>query len=156
MEERRPTTRPPARPFRTLLAEHQGHDYDEFDDGRGKVRLWQHARHFAVFESSGSISQPHAEFIIAYHARHIEAFPRPWFTFGNWMTLLAYTPDTRRILTEWQRVQRYDGLYVAHNSRLLAMGLSVANGVLENSVQIVPSEEALDDALIAVRKRAGF
>ena len=156
-DDRRTThpTERPSRPFRTLLAEHQGQDYDELDDGRGKVRLWHIGNHIGVFESSGSIVQAHSDFIVAFHARHIEAHPRPWFTFGNWMTLRAYTPDVRRGLTEWQQTQHYEEIYVAHNSRLLAMGVSLANGVLDNRIQVLTNEEALDDKLIAVRKRLG-
>ena len=91
---------PPARPFRTLLAEHQGRDYGELDDGRGKVRIWHLGHRIAVFESSGSICEAHSDFIIAFHKKHIEGHPRPWFTFGNWMTLLAYTPEVREQLRE--------------------------------------------------------
>ena len=158
-DERRTTTRPserpegPSRPFRTLLAEHQGRDYGELDDGRGKVRLWHFGHRIAVLESSGSISEPHADFVVAFGKKHIEAFPRPWVVFGNWMTLLAYTPEVRRNLTEWQRQMRYDETYVAHNSRLLAMSVSLANGVLENTIHVLTDEEALDDVLISVRKR---
>lgn len=149
-----PTT-PRPRPFRTLLAEHQARDYDELDDGRGVVRIWHLGHRIAVFESSGSLHDVHATFIVQYHARHIETHPRPWFTFGNWMTLQAYTPDVRRMMTEWQAQQRYEGLYVAHDSRLLAMGIGMANSVLDNSVKVVSNEEALDDILIEVRKRTG-
>lgn len=160
-DERRTTKRPsepperPARPFRTLLAEHQGRDYAELDDGRGKVRLWHLGHRIGIFESSGSLSEPHSEFVVAFHKRHIEAFPRPWFTFGNWMTLLAYTPEVRRVLTEWQQRARYDEAYVAHNSRLLAMSVNVANGMLDNIIHVVSDEEALDDKLVALRKRVG-
>ena len=146
---------PPARPFRTLLAEHQGRDYGELDDGRGKVRIWHLGHRIAVFESSGSICEAHSDFIIAFHKKHIEGHPRPWFTFGNWMTLLAYTPDVRRVLTEWQQRARYDETYVAHNSRLLAMSVNVANGMLDNIIHVVSDEEALDDKLVALRKRVG-
>ncbi|MCA9575804.1 MAG: hypothetical protein R3B40_27870 [Polyangiales bacterium] len=148
-----PNPRP--RPFRTLLAEHQARDYDELDDGRGMVRLWHLGHRIGVFESSGSLHESHAAFIIQYHARHIEAYARPWYTFGNWMTLKAYTPDVRRLLTDWQASQRYDGIYVAHDSRLLAMSIGMANSVLDNSVKVVPNEEALDDILIEVRKQTG-
>lgn len=143
------------RPFRTLLAEHQGQDYAELDDGRGKVRLWHLSHHIAVFESSGNLSVEHSDFIIAFHKKHIEPFPRPWYTFGNWMALMGYAPDVRRGLTEWQREAKYDGLHVAHNSRLLAMSINVANAVLENTVEVVPEEELLDDVLLEVRKRIG-
>lgn len=155
MTSERLTQRPPARPFRTLLAEHQGRDYDELDDGRGKVRMWHLGHHIGIFESSGNLGDAHSDFIIAYHKKHIEAFPRPWYTFGNWMTLLGYTPEVRRTLTEWQRETKYDGLHVAHNSRLLAMSINVANAVLENTVEVVNNEELLDDVLLVVRKRIG-
>jgi len=59
----------------------------------------------------------------------------------------------RRVLTEWQQRARYDEAYVAHNSRLLAMSVSLANGVLENTIHVLTDEEALDDVLISVRKR---
>ncbi|MCA9535914.1 MAG: hypothetical protein KC593_19645 [Myxococcales bacterium] len=153
--EIRPTQRPPARPFRTLLAEHQGQDYAEHDDGRGKVRLWHLGHRIGIFESSGNIGEDHSNFIIAFHRKHIEPHPRPWYTFGNWMTLEGYSPEVRRGLTEWQRVMKYDGLHVAHNSRLLAMSINIANAVLENTVEVVTNEEELDDVLVAVRKRIG-
>ena len=151
----RATQRPQARPFRTLLAEHQGQAYEEYDDGRGKVRLWHLGNRIGVFESSGSIGQAHADLIIRFHGRHIERFPRPWFAFGNWMALRGYTPDVRRALTEWQRDAKYDEVHVAHDSRLLAMSVSLANGVLDNQVQVVTNEEALDDLLVALRQRVG-
>lgn len=150
-----PTRPPPARAFRTLLAEHQGRDYVELDDGRGKVRLWHLGHHIGIFESSGSICEAHSDFIVAFHKKYIEAHPRPWYTFGNWTDLQAYTPDVRRGLTEWQRTMKHDGLHVAHNSRLLAMSINLANAVLEKTVEVVPTDELLDDVLVVVRKRIG-
>jgi hypothetical protein len=146
---------PPDRPFRTLLAEHQGQDYTEHDDGRGKVRMWHLGHHIGVFESSGNICEAHTDLVVAFHKQHIEAFPRPWYTFGNWSALLGYTPGVRRTLTEWQRDAKYDGLHVAHDSKLLAMSINVANSVLENTVAVVATEELLDDVLLKVRARIG-
>ena len=151
----RQTQRPPARPFRTLLAEHQGKDYAEYEDGRGKVRLWHLGHQIGIFESSGNICEAHSDFIVAFHKRHIEAYPPPWYTFGNWTSLLGYSPDVRRNMTEWQRLMKYDGLHVAHNSRLLAMSINIANAVLENTVEVVTEEEQLDDVLVDVRARIG-
>ncbi len=153
--DRRPTSRPP-RPFTTLLGEHVGRDHAQFEDGRGKVRLWHLGNRISVFESSGGINGEHAKFIVDYHARFIEKFPRPWYAFGNWMHLLGYTPDTRKILTEWQMKMSYDELHVAHDSRLLAMGIGVANAVLKNTVVVTSSEELLDDVMMGVRKRHGL
>ena len=48
-------------------------------------------------------------------------------------TILVVEPNpatralVRRTLTEWQREAKYDGLHVAHNSRLLAMSINIAN-----------------------------
>ena len=148
----RPQTLAP-RPFRTLLAEHMGRNYAEFGDESGKVRLWHLGHCAAIFESTGSIHSEHADFIIEYHKKHIEGFERPWYTFGNWMKLDTYTPDTRRTLTNWQVEMSYDELYVAHNSRLLAMSINIANGLLKNTVVVVPNEEALDDVLLTIRAR---
>lgn len=148
----RPTA-PPPRPFRTLLGENIGRDYEEITDGRGKVRLWHLGHRIGVFESTGAITVEHARFIVDYHTRHIEKFPRPWYTFGNWMGLLTYTPDTRKVLTDWQIKVQYEELHVAHASNLLAMGIGVANAVLKNTVNVLPSEEALDDVMLVVRKR---
>lgn len=150
--EGRPSVSAP-RPFRTLLGENVGKDYAEFSDGRGKVRLWHLGHRVGVFESSGGINHEHAKFIIEWHGKHIEKFPRPWYTFGNWTNLLSYTPDTRKMLTDWQVKMAYDELHVAHDSRLLAMGIGVANAVLKNVVVVVPTEEQLDDVLLVVRKR---
>lgn len=148
--------RPPRRPFRTLLAENVGRGYQEYGDDRGKVRAWHLANRIGIFESSGAINDKHAQFIIAFHAKNIETFERPWYAFGNWMDLLGYTPDTRRMLTQWQVDQSYDELYVAHNSKLVAMSINIANTLLRNTVTVVNNEEALDDILIEVRARHGI
>lgn len=151
----RPSLAPP-RPFRTLLGENVGKDYAEYVEGHGKVRLWHLGNRIAVFESTGGLTGEHAKFIIDWHGRFIEKSPRPWYTFGNWMGLLSYTPDTRKLLTDWQVKTAYDELYVAHDSRLLAMGIGVANAVLRNVVVVVPTEEQLDDILVTIRKRHGL
>ena len=150
------STRPsmlPKRPFRTLLAENIGRGYQEYGDDKGKVRLWHLGNRIGIFESSGSISGEHAEFIVAFHKKNIEPFHRPWYTLGNWMDLIGYTPATRRVLTDWQVEMAYDGLHVAHNSKLLAMSLGIANALLKNTVEVVVSEEALDDVLLEIRAR---
>lgn len=147
---------PPRRGVTTLLGENTGQDYEEFSDGLGKVRLWHFGHRISVFESSGGLVAAHASFIIDYHKRHIETHPRPYYVFGNWSMLRAYNHDVRRMLTEWQVQATYEELHVAHNSHLLAMSISMANSVLKSTVQVVPTEEALDDVFLAVRKRCGL
>lgn len=140
----------------TLLAEHEGRDYAEIDDGRGKIRFWHLANRICIFESSGNLQGDHVRFLIGKATTHIEAFPRPWLAFGNWSHLLAYTPEVRKLLTDWQVAKRYEELYVSHNSKMVAMSISVANSVLPTTIQVLPTEEHLDDVLIAVRKRLGI
>jgi hypothetical protein len=144
------------RPGRTtLLGEHVGRDYEELAEKHGKVRLWRHGHHIAVFESSGVTNKGHAELIIDYHKRHIEAFPRPFYSFGNWSHLQGYTPDVRRMLTDWQMEMAYDALHISHCSQLIAMSVAVANAVMPTIVQVHATEELLDDALLLVRRRHG-
>lgn len=140
----------------TLLAENEGRAYAELDDGRGKVRVWHLGNRIGVFESSGGIKGDHARFIVDFHRRNIECGPRPWFSFGNWSHLAAYTPEVRKTLTDWQLESRYDELHVSHDSRIVAMSIAVANSVLPTTIQVHPSEEILDDVLIALRKRLGL
>ncbi len=139
----------------TLLAENEGLDYDEHADAHGMVRIWHVGHRIGVFESSGGIKGDHSRFIVDYFERHIEPHPRPWFAFGNWSHLLAYTPDVRKSLTDWQIARRYDELHVSHDSRMLAMGISVANAVLPTTIQVHSTEEKLDDVFVALRKRIG-
>lgn len=143
------------RPYTTLLAEHEGLDYAEHSDGRGKVRIWHLGHRISVFESSGGLQGEHSRFIIDWHQKHIETRPRPWFAFGNWSHLVAYTPEVRKSLTDWQLGAKYDELHVSHDSRMLAMSISVANAVLPTTIEVHPTEEKLDDVLVALRKRIG-
>lgn len=145
-----------SRPVTTLLGENVGSDYAEFQDGLGKVRAWHFGHHIGVFESSGGIKGDHAKFVIEYFAKHIEAYPRPRLVFGNWANLQAYSPEVRKLLTDWQVREKYDELHVAHDSKMLAMSIAVANTVLNNTILVHPTEEALDDVLIACRKRLGL
>lgn len=145
----------PPRGTTTLLGENVAQDYAELARGHGKVRLWHLGQHVGVFECSGVTHDEHAAFIIAYHKRHIEAFSRPFYSFGNWSNLSGYTPDVRRMLTAWQVEMAYDELHVSHRSRMLAMSIAVANAVLPTTLQVHATEELLDDALALVRRRHG-
>ena len=145
----------PRRPFRTLLAENEGRDYDEYKGERGAVRLWHLGNRIGIFESSGGIDDAHARFIVRYFERHIESSRTPWYAFGNWMELRGYTPETRKVLTDWQTEQAasYAGLFVAHNSKLVGMSINFANAALKNQIRVYNDEERLDDQLIEVRAR---
>jgi hypothetical protein len=150
------TTEIPPRMARpTLLGEDVGRDYEEFGKKRGKVRMWRLGHHIGVFECIGVTHDEHAEFIIDYHKRFIEAFPRPFYSFANWTNLQGYSPDVRRMLTDWQVQMAYDELHVAHQSRLLAMSIAVANAVMPTVLQVHATEERLDDALLVVRRKWG-
>ena len=147
------STPSPPRPFRTLLGENEGSDYAEYVGKHGKVRAWHFGHQIGVFESSGSIEAAHVEFVVEYFKVHIERHPRPWHAFGNWMHLDTYTPDVRKVLTDWQVAQGYEELHVAADSVLLAMSINLANSLLKNTVQVVTSEERLDDIFVLARHR---
>ncbi len=142
-------------PLTTLLAESEGADYREHGDSRGKVRMWHLGRHIGVFQSMGAIGGPHAERVIEFFQDTIERHPRPWYAFGNWSELDAYTSAVRTSMTRWQQDAAYDGLFVSHRSRLVTMGVNIANAVLPQAIRMVDTEEALDDLLVDVRRRVG-
>ena len=87
--------------------------------------------------------------------QYVEPLGRPFCTFGNWSELVAYTPDVRKMLTDWQLETPYDEVHVSHDSRLLAMGISMANAVLARKVQVHATAELLDDVFLAIKKRLG-
>lgn len=147
---------PPPRPFRTLLGENEGSDYTEHSGKHGTVRAWHFGHQIGVFESTGSIEAAHAQFVVAYFGAHLEHSPRPWHAFGNWMRLDAYTPDVRKILTDWQVTQGYEELHVAADSSLLALSINLANSLLKNTIRVVTSEEVLDDIFLKVRQRCSL
>lgn len=142
-------------PITTLLAENVGADYEQYQEGRGIVRAWHVGHHVGIFESSGHLQESHGEFIVDYFHRQMETRPRPWTLFGNWMTLEAYTPKVRSILTDWQKATAYEELYVAHNSKLIAMAINLANSALPNTIKVVNDEERLDDLMLDARRRIG-
>lgn len=135
------------------LGEDEGQDYAEYDDGVGKVRLWHIGGRIGIFESSGGINEEHARFIVDFHRRAIETNVRPFYAFGNWLDLRAYTAETRKTLTAWQREMAYEELHVAQNSKLLAMSVSMANAVLKTQVESHSSLLRLERALESVRRR---
>ncbi|MFK8000075.1 MAG: hypothetical protein AB8H86_10775 [Polyangiales bacterium] len=145
----------PPRPFRSLLGENEGSDYAEHIGKNGKIRAWHFGHQIGVFESSGSIEGAHARFVVEYFGTHLETRPRPWHAFGNWMHLDAYTPEVRKILTDWQVAQGYAELHVAADSALLALSINLANSLLKNTVAVVTNEERLDDIFLRVRERCG-
>lgn len=140
----------------TLLAENVGQDYAELRDGLGSVRIWHLGHRIGIFECSGRTRAEHAQFVVDYHARFVETHERPYYSFGNWSNLQAYTSDVRVLLTEWQLKMAYEELHVSHDSPVLAISIAVANAVLPTKVVVVRTEELLDDQLAIVRKRHGL
>lgn len=118
--------------------------------------MWHLGGRIGIFESSGGINESHSHFIVRYFARHIDLHDAPRYAFGNWMELRGYTHDTRKVLMDWQKAMEYEGLFVAHNSKLLGMSINVANPALPTQIHVYSDVERLDDKLIEVRQSLGI
>jgi hypothetical protein len=79
----------------------------------------------------GVIDDELARTIAAVHDEAFDLGSRP-HTFHDWSEVTGYSPFARKYLTDWLRgaSPRLRSVHILFSSRLLAMGISVANGVL--------------------------
>jgi hypothetical protein len=135
----------------------------EFKDGeakyltgpRGRIWVWRISPNAYASEVDGHLETAMADLIIAV-ATPLYA-NGPVAGFHNWVAMTGYESTCRTRLTQWVLQHRPDSkLYIALRSKLVAMGVSVANLALGNMIQTFSNEADLEAALGAfLRERAG-
>jgi hypothetical protein len=115
---------------------------------QGTLRTWSEARGVFVIQFSGHLTSPLAHHLmtdtnmkIAQHA--------PIYIFNDWSGMKSYDSDARTDLTTWAaRIKpRLLGVHLLVSSKLVSMGISVANLALGGFLQAHAERTSWDAAL---------
>lgn len=96
----------------------------------------------------GVIDDETAQAIAANHDAVFALGNRP-HTFHDWTEVVGYSPSARKFLTDWLHASRgrLSSVHILFSSRLLAMGISLANLVLGGFIQAYGDRERFGNAM---------
>jgi hypothetical protein len=95
---------------------------------RGKARVWQPAKGTLALKVTGYLQKDGAEAIVAAMQR-VVTLEAPVVTFNDWFEMNGYDSEARLLMTSWVLSSRskFSAIHVLVHSKLVAMGVSVAN-----------------------------
>ncbi len=118
-------------------------------NGRGTLTFWQLSPHVYATEVRGFMTPEMSDLIIE-RAEPLYTATGKLHGFHNWLDMSNYDSACRVDLTAW--VLRHRGqsaLHIGLRSRMVAMGVSVANLALGSLIQVYGTADALEAALRA-------
>jgi hypothetical protein len=120
----------------------------------GRIAVWQVAPGLYASQVAGRFILPMAELIIEVGERQYTG--GMVYGFHDWLEMASYESKCRVELTNWVMRHRAESrLSIAVRSKLVAMGVSVANLVLGNLIKIRESTAELEaDLALAERQVA--
>jgi hypothetical protein len=128
-------------------------DAVHLDTGRGAIFYWELAPRVYVTEVRGLMTQPMSQLIMK-QAEPLYAIGSKVHGFHNWFAMDNYDSVCRVELTSWVlRHRAQTGLHIGLRSRMVAMGVAVANLALGSLIQVHNEPRALEEALEALLRR---
>jgi hypothetical protein len=135
-------------PAVSLRASH-ARDVQSLQGARGRVSVWQVAPGVYASEVTGHLDVKMAQRIID--------FAEPLYALGSvagfhdWFEMTGYESRSRIALTQWVLGHRAKSrLFIGVRSKLVAMGVSVANLALGDLIEVHASLATLEEALDGV------
>ncbi|HVU02131.1 MAG TPA: hypothetical protein VHE30_10275 [Polyangiaceae bacterium] len=112
----------------TLFRE-RGTDFEEHRTKRGTARMWTLSPAVYVTQVEGHMDESHAALFERYGAAKIADSPGGLCVFHDWIEMTGYDSPCRKRMTEWSvaRLGAYREVHIAVRSKLVAMGIQVAN-----------------------------
>jgi hypothetical protein len=125
------------------------HDAQRIQIECGSIAYWELAPRLYMTEVRGLMTQKMAHLIID-HAEPLYARPGRIHGFHNWLAMDNYESMCRVELTSWVLSHReYSTLHIGLRSRMVAMGVAVANLALGSLIQVYNEPEALEAVLLS-------
>ena len=111
------------------LLEELGTDVQEYATSRGVARFWTLAPNVYVTSVSGHMEEAHAEAFERYGAERLRQSPGKLCVFHDWIGMTGYDSVCRQRMTAWSvpRLSHYAEVHLAVRSKIVAMGVQVAN-----------------------------
>jgi hypothetical protein len=141
-----------------VLRREQGTDFSEQVTASGVVRAWVLARNVYVTQASGHMHDDHCAFLEAFGEEQIRcADGAKHYIFHEWMELTGYESRTRVRLTTWSAARRhtFQEVHLAIKSRMVAMGVQVANIALGGFMRAHTGISSLEVELARVMRQIG-
>ncbi len=112
-----------------VLLRERGMKFEECVTSTGVLRAWTLAPNVFVTQGEGHMTDEHCAFIEAYGDARIAGSAGKQNVFHDWMELSGYDTKTRIRLTRWSVAHRhaFEEVHLAVRSRIIAMGVQVAN-----------------------------
>lgn len=122
----------------------------ELRTDRGSFVVWTVTPRIYASRCIGYFEPAHVELFLPYSERVIAAAPGPVQVFHEWTEMTGYDSSCRQKLTGWTLEKRssFARIHVSVRSKIVAMGVQVANVALGNIVAY-PTAAALQAALRA-------
>jgi len=138
------------------LGEDRAIDRRSAQQPTGLVEVWALSAHVYVTRCVGNMSDPHAELMITYaEEMKRRAHGHGMIVFHDWLHMTGYAPGCRARLTTWSvaNLSCYASVHMALQSKIVAMGVSLANLALGGIITTHSDLESLEAKLTSVLKR---
>ncbi|HEY6878635.1 MAG TPA: hypothetical protein VI299_11485 [Polyangiales bacterium] len=132
------------------LLQEQGRDFREVLTERGCARLWVLAPDVYVTFATGYMEEPHAVLFESFGADRIKKASGGKLTvFHDWLDMTGYDSRCRARLTSWSiaNLDHYDAAHFGVRSKIVAMGVQVANMALRGFICAHTSRPKLEAEL---------
>jgi hypothetical protein len=129
----------------------RGEDLREVNTQEGRFRMWTLSRHVYASELVGHMMDAHVDLLLEYGEERVRRREGKLSVFHEWTKMTGYTPSCRARITSWTLDNReaYSEVHVAFRSKLVAMGVQVANLALGGMIRSYSETGALQVALRA-------
>ena len=129
--------------------EEKGYDVREARTARGAERVWALGPNIYVTRVTGHMEDTHADLFEVYGADRIALAKGPLLVFHDWVEMTGYESRCRTRLTEWSlaRLDRFGAVHLAVRSKIVRMGIQVANIPLRGLIRPYPARQPLELAL---------
>lgn len=138
-----------------VLRREQGTDFAEQVTSSGVVRAWVLTRNVYVTQAAGHMDDDHCAFLETFGEGQIRrAGGSKHYIFHDWMELTGYESRTRLRLTTWSAARRhtFEEVHLAIKSRIVAMGVQVANIALGGFMRAHTGVSSLEVELARVMR----
>jgi hypothetical protein len=112
-----------------VLLRERGTHFEERATQTGALRAWVLTPNVFVTQGEGHMTDDHCSFIVQYGEERIKRYSGKLYVFHDWLEMTGYDSRTRIRLTAWSVAHRhlYEEVHLAVRSRIIAMGVQVAN-----------------------------
>jgi hypothetical protein len=124
------------------------------DTERGSIAYWELAPRVYMSEVSGLMTRPMSQLLMR-RAEPLYTGSDRVHGFHNWFGMTNYDSICRVELTKWVLSHRAQtDLHIGLHSRMVAMGVAVANLALDSLIRVHNEPKALEAALLSVLQPA--